>query len=514
MKLFSEKVKCVKTDSPINIIQVENFEEIFFGVYEIEINKVKYLAEKVSEHKGNPVVSIPVSTGDESVFFPFVLTKGKQEVIFNENDTPLIGEDYIPPILNKDCILEEIEYAKKQAREEIETLKLQQEENFELEAQRKEEELLYLLDNAKREISEEFVDLSTKLKREIIIENRNNFSKIKNNLIEEVKQLKAQKPIEYIMEANPKKASSKSDKDWQKEIDEKIGKTETRLRKYISVYSGGGSVAMQFANGGTMGGDLIVTGALSASSYLGLPAGSGGSGGSDVSGLSGNWQSTYLTVNTLSSGWGMGSSSDVSGLSSNWQSTYTTVRANSANWTNAYSSLSGKANLIGGNSLSGNQTITGNIVATGNQYWGSTKRFLLLPDWSGFGELNGGTLFGSYGNTGESFSFFPAINGGIAGAKVSIGYASSGGTNVYSALEIENVTSGYGLLKLMKSGGKVLIGTQTDNGINTLQLSGSASITSDIEITDYTRGVILRSPNGSRFRVTVTDSGALSTTSI
>jgi hypothetical protein len=31
----------------------------------------------------------------------------------------------------------------------------------------------------------------------------------------------------------------------------------------------------------------------------------------------------------------------------------------------------------------------------------------------------------------------------------------------------------------------------------------------DIEISDATRGVILRSPNGTRYRVTVTDAGTL-----
>lgn len=57
MKLFSEKVKPTLTNSSFNIIQVEAFEEIFFGVYEIEINKTKYPVEKISEHNGNPVVS-------------------------------------------------------------------------------------------------------------------------------------------------------------------------------------------------------------------------------------------------------------------------------------------------------------------------------------------------------------------------------------------------------------------------------------------------------------------------
>lgn len=84
MRLFSEKVSPTLTDSPLNIIKVQDFQEIFFGVYEIEINKNKYPVEKISEHNGDPVVSIPVEMGGKIANYPFVLTKGKFEVIFNE----------------------------------------------------------------------------------------------------------------------------------------------------------------------------------------------------------------------------------------------------------------------------------------------------------------------------------------------------------------------------------------------------------------------------------------------
>ena len=85
MRLFSEKVSPTLTDSPLNIIKVQDFSEIFFGVYEIEINKNKYPVEKISEHNGDPVVSIPVEMGGKIANYPFVLTKGKFEVIFNEH---------------------------------------------------------------------------------------------------------------------------------------------------------------------------------------------------------------------------------------------------------------------------------------------------------------------------------------------------------------------------------------------------------------------------------------------
>ena len=52
-------------------------------------------------------------------------------------------------------------------------------------------------------------------------------------------------------------------------------------------------------------------------------------------------------------------------------------------------------------------------------------------------------------------------------------YESITGGNFYSAAEIANVTSGKGALKLMKSGGGVLIGTTTDDTVNALQVNGS-----------------------------------------
>ena len=60
MRLFSEKVTPTFTSSNQNILTIKDFNEIFFDVYELEINGSKYIAEKISEYKGNPVVNIPI----------------------------------------------------------------------------------------------------------------------------------------------------------------------------------------------------------------------------------------------------------------------------------------------------------------------------------------------------------------------------------------------------------------------------------------------------------------------
>ena len=45
MRLFSEKVQPTFTSSDLNILTVESLEEVFFDVYEFEINGNKFIAE-------------------------------------------------------------------------------------------------------------------------------------------------------------------------------------------------------------------------------------------------------------------------------------------------------------------------------------------------------------------------------------------------------------------------------------------------------------------------------------
>jgi hypothetical protein len=478
MKLFSEKVDVTSTNSSFNIIAVEAFEEIFFGVYEIEINKTKYPVEKVSDYKGNPVVSVPVVVEGKKEYYPFVLIQGKPEIIFNENNTmykmvdnfeviednilniepvdysPTLIEDNInvPPLIdNKQEILLQIKQAKKEALIYSETVKRKKLREASKEILEKNKALDDMIVDARSSLVEEFISVSKKIKGEFINEADNRFSEIevtidnkindlsdslyeslkkdfndsakqfdkkvkelvseiynslqpkiddelksiateivekvdsieknldsklknkadiqlienvegglnsiskanielndkinkgvnkalsrvgnistkvdeltialseevenkiskvennisnfyteklklleektfdlteetrkyiidlvtesRDNLIREIREIKNEKPIEYVVESKGKKQSINSDdllKEFDKKINSKVDNEVTRLRRYIAVYSGGGSVAMQFANGGTMGGNLTVLGAISASQYLGI----------------------------------------------------------------------------------------------------------------------------------------------------------------------------------------------------------------------------------------------------
>ena len=72
----------------------------------------------------------------------------------------------------------------------------------------------------------------------------------------------------------------------------------------------------------------------------------------------------------------------------------------------------------------------------------------------------------------------------------------------------------------------LFVGTNSKVGINTespnktltvngdVGISGPLTVNEDIEVTDFTKGIILRSPNNSRWRITVTNSGTLSATAL
>jgi hypothetical protein len=98
MRLFSEKVTPTYTRSAVNILTVEDFQEIFYDVYELVINKKKFIAEKVAEYKGAPVVEIPVIVEGVEETLSFVLAKGKFEVLVGRSTGNIpVEENYQTP---------------------------------------------------------------------------------------------------------------------------------------------------------------------------------------------------------------------------------------------------------------------------------------------------------------------------------------------------------------------------------------------------------------------------------
>jgi len=215
MKLFSEKVTPTFTNSSFNILTVENFHEIFFDVYEIELNKIKYPVEKVSEYKGSPVVSVPVVIGEKEQKYPFILTKGNCNIIFNENNIYIPSEDNenvelvseqiihevepdiegfedinIPEFEIEDTITEDakaslkldiakqLKEAKKTAAEYAEKIKSQKINEATQDIKKRERVLKNTLDNAKADLVSEFVDITKKIREDILKVNNDRYSEI------------------------------------------------------------------------------------------------------------------------------------------------------------------------------------------------------------------------------------------------------------------------------------------------------------------------------------------------
>lgn len=207
MRLFSEKVTPTFTSSNQNILTIKDFNEVFFDVYELEINGNKYIAEKVSEYKGNPVVNIPVVIEGKELEAPFVIQRGKFEVIFNESNSTFIGpatskpeevfvearsqEEEVEEIIfeKKESILKEIQQARKLAGEFAESVKQQNLREVK-EAKYQEREVFFKSkEKFKTDLLEEFLQLSNTTRDELFEYTEQENEKAYNFIVESVNSL-------------------------------------------------------------------------------------------------------------------------------------------------------------------------------------------------------------------------------------------------------------------------------------------------------------------------------------
>ena len=117
--LFSEEVEVTSTNSDRNTIFVESFEEVFFGVYEFEINGSTVIAEKVGEYDMEPVVAIPVVEADGSkTDVHFDLRRGEFKVSLGVGKT-VLTEAAIETVDEEDLgeVVVEIKESKSDQRE-------------------------------------------------------------------------------------------------------------------------------------------------------------------------------------------------------------------------------------------------------------------------------------------------------------------------------------------------------------------------------------------------------------
>ena len=137
--------------------------------------------------------------------------------------------------------------------------------------------------------------------------------------------------------------------DAKKYTDTKVAQVSEEVMNYarriLDLGSGGGSNAVQYANGGTMNGSLNVTGQYLSGGVDLASIFSGGGGGNQT--LTFNSTNANLSISngntvSLSALSATGSAGDpavnslVHSNSANWNNSYTTVNAGSANWNSAY----------------------------------------------------------------------------------------------------------------------------------------------------------------------------------
>jgi hypothetical protein len=309
MRLFSEKVVPTFTSSNLNILTVEDFQEIFFDVFEFEINGKKFIAEKVSKYKGLPVVDVPLVLEGKEFTAQFVLQRGKFEVLFNRDNSTFVGEiveERVEPVIEyadreteveeiifekKEDILAEISQARQSAEKYVEKLRHQKNNETAQYFDEKKKALDNEINESKEGLLDEFLSLVESVKGEFFEFNEkereklstfieSSISELADQLVESIEEkqdiaerrfneqlnelanIKVDVPNIVIEKSNGKQEVNL--KGIKSELEKIIGTRFSNelqaLKRLIEMSSGGGSVAKQFAAGGTMEGTLNVTG--------------------------------------------------------------------------------------------------------------------------------------------------------------------------------------------------------------------------------------------------------------
>jgi hypothetical protein len=265
---------------------------------------------------------------------------------------------------------------------------------------------------------------------DISVENKKHFIKLieegKQSTLNGVSQIKTDIPLivaEKTRDANGDIDVKSIKTDLEKTISNRFTQELANVRRLIEMSSGGGSVAVQFANGGTMTGNLNVVGDISTTGVIynnNFNSNNWNNTYTSVSNTSANWDNVYTSVSNTSANWNNAYTS-VSNTSANWDNVYTSVSTTSANWNDTYTSVqansgnwnTGYNTAIALNLSSGlwNGTYTAVSAASGN--WNSA--YNISTDYQA-----ASSTFATYTYTNNTF--FPLSGGTILGdTKVKFG---------------------------------------------------------------------------------------------
>jgi hypothetical protein len=326
-------------------------------------------------------INLNILTNKTHVELPQQLAEIIEET---QNVVSEIAEAQLPEMYDNTEAVQKALELERQIFEQREQLK-QEKKNFEIE-KKKAQIVLEKASTITKEIYEQIKPELEVYKNKLIVEFKRTSQKDLNEYV--AKKLKEDfdsaanidKKIQELVEKN-------SDLEFIREeiktyvtttVNTSLQDAKNYARKILDLGGGGGSVAVQYANGGTMNGDLNVN-----ASYL-----SGGVNLLDifVTSDSDNQILTYNNSNYdlfISSGNTVNLSSINTTFytnSSKYESTYTTVSDNSANWSEAYSNLTANSaaylsaidiSLLAAASGSWNSNYT--TVSQNSAYWADTR---------------------------------------------------------------------------------------------------------------------------------------------
>jgi hypothetical protein len=208
MRLFSEKVNPTFNSSGYNILTVKDYTEVFFDVYEFEINGSRFVAEKTGVFEDSPIVSIPVDYNNIVEQYDFVLHKGSQSIHFDPSTTStpshIKSTSDVEPLLvenveeetdevfledKKVAILEEIEKAKVAAAKYISQIEKQNKRELVNYQTEREVALKEDIDKQKKILLDEFYTLVEELRDRIAEESIDATLELKDLISDKLKKV-------------------------------------------------------------------------------------------------------------------------------------------------------------------------------------------------------------------------------------------------------------------------------------------------------------------------------------
>jgi hypothetical protein len=216
--------------------------------------------------------------------------------------------------------------------------------------------------------------------------------------------------------------------------------------------------------------------------------------------LTANWQNTYTTVSSDSSNWNSVYTS-VKNTSANWDLVYTSVKDTSGNWDSVYNTV---------NSLSGNWDSVYSSVTNTSANWDSV--YTTTKNTSGSFATN--TLLQSTSSLLTPFTTTSSLTGSIL-STVQLNYLPLSGGSLTGLLSSNSniTTPSLSTTNIYGSSSQTVFTDGTDtsgNGNNTLTMNYQNGIFIGRPAVDRASKIYLYSPNGSRYSISVTNTGVIS----